>query len=481
MRELIYTIDKWTAYLWKNLLRESAVISEHVERGRTKVATFPSFAREVFARLYAPPPPVARVRPEDVWATTLHGALDELPAFKKLAAYCARNKEFASAATASLLEQIVDKLPSTPTPSSDPEMRRKEVRGLLDFLDALGHEPGDTSRSQIEAAINAAKSAGKDAVAQLSGFASAINADEVRQSLRRSVDDAALEVEEVTTAVAGLAGLGGTAHVSDLTQATLGAAVKDSAALRRLGALAGRMRRLAMAKRRSRNKHAASELSDITTGNDLARLLPHELLKLTDPLLALDFLRSFGERSLLQYELSGNEREGRGPVVVLVDDSDSMDGAPATFARAAALALADVALADRRSALLIRFSHKITATLKLSPSRDATTSLLAFLGGPVGGGTSFELPLLAAREAIEREPMFERADVVLITDGEAELSAEFLLEWKRRASHEGLTTYAVHIGTHAPAVLRALTTEVIELRALLPDRLEDALFAKISL
>lgn len=481
MRELIYAIDKWTAYLWKNLLRDSAVIREHVERGATKVATFPSFAREVFARLYSPPPPIGRVRAEDAWATTLHGALDELPAFKKLAAYCARNKEFASAATANLLEQIVDKLPSPRAPFSDPELRRQEVRGLLDFLDEIAHEHDDASRSQLEAAIAAARDAGKDAVGQMSAFAAAIDAGEIRQSLRRSVDEAALEVEEVTTAAAGLAGLGGVANVSDLTHATLGAALKDSAALRRLGMLAGRMRRLAMAKRRSRTRHAASELSDITTGNDLAHLLPHELLKLADPLLALDFLRSFGERSLLQYELSGNEREGRGPVVVLIDDSDSMDGAPATFARAAALALADVALADRRSALLIRFSHKINATLKLSPSRDATAPLLAFLGGPVGGGTSFELPLLAAREAIERELMFERADVVLITDGEAELSAEFLLEWKRRASHEGLTTYAVHIGTHAPAVLRALTTEVIELRALLPDRLEEALFAKISL
>ena len=478
MRELIYAVDKWTAYLWKNLVKESAVVREQVERGTRKLPTFPSFAREVFARLYSPPKSHAKTRPEDVWAKTLHDALDELPTFKKLAAYCARNKEFASAATANLLEQIVDKLPDPPSPLSDPEARRKEVRGLLDFLNATKPDDGE-GRQQLEGALHAAQHAGKDAVESMAAFAAAIHPDDVRQSLRRSVDEAALEVEEITTASAGLSGLGGLHGASDQTQALLGAALKDSESMRRLGMLAGRMRRLAMGKRRSRTKHAASELSDVTVGNDLARVLPHEILKLTDPLLALDFFRAFAERGLLQYQLSGHEKEGRGPVVVLIDDSDSMDGAPATFAKAAALALADLALADRRACRLVRFSHKINASLDLRIGRDSTRELLAFLAGNVDGGTSFELPLQVARDAIDREPAFERADVVLITDGEAEISAAFLSAWRRRALREGLSTYAVHIGARAPAVLSALTTEVITLQALLPESLSEQLFVRL--
>jgi uncharacterized protein with von Willebrand factor type A (vWA) domain len=157
-----------------------------------------------------------------------------------------------------------------------------------------------------------------------------------------------------------------------------------------------------------------------------------------------------------------------------------MDGAPSMFAKATALALADLALADHRACRLVRFSHRINAVLDLRPKTDATRELLPFLSANVDGGTDFELPLRTARSAIENEPVFERADVVLITDGEAQLSPEFLSEWKRRAAREGLTTYAVHIGAHAPAVLRALTSEVIELRSLLPERLEDTLFAKVT-
>jgi hypothetical protein len=176
-------------------------------------------------------------------------------------------------------------------------------------------------------------------------------------------------------------------------------------------------------------------------------------LKLTDPLQALDFFRAFMERSLLQHELKGSEREGRRPVVVLIDDSDSMDGA-LDFAKATALALADLALADKRACRLVRFSHRINGVLDIRPGNDGTRELLTFLAANVDGGTNFELPLRSARDAIENEPVYERADVVLITDGEAQLSEEFRGEWQRRARKEGLTTYAVHIGAHAPKVLR---------------------------
>ena len=478
MRELIYGIDKWTGYLWKSLIKESAVVREQVERGARKLPTFPAFAREVFARLYSPPKALTRVRPEDAWAQALHQTLDELPGFKKLAAYCAHNKELSSAAAANLLEQIVEKVPHPPAPLADPEARRQEVRGLLDFLHSINGADAEP-REAIEAAVERARCAGKDDVAAMAAFTSGVDPDAIRQALRRSVDEASLEVEEVTTAAAGLSGLGGSGRMSEQTQAALGSTLKASDAMRRLGILAGRMRRLAMGKRRSRTRAAASEISDITTGADLARVLPHELLKLTDPVLALDFFRAFMERGLLQYELAGNEREGRGPVVVLIDDSDSMDGAPSTFAKAAALALADLALADRRACKLVRFSHRINAAIDLRPGRDATAPLLTFLAGNVDGGTSFELPLRFAREAIDREACYQRADVVLITDGEAELSPAFLADWRRRALKDGLSTYAVHIGGAAPAVLTRLTRDVIPLTSLLPERLEGSLFGRL--
>lgn len=482
MRDLIYSVDKWTSYLWRNLVKTSPVAKDHVARGTAKVPTFDSFAREVFARLYSSPKPKDKLRPEDAWAKTLHASLDELPAFGKLQAYCAHNKDLASAATVNLLEQLVDKLPDAPSPIDDPEKRREEVRGLLDFLRSLDPAPPpegtppDPSRAALEQALAEARKRGAAAVAAMAEYDAALKPDDIRAALRRSVDAAASEAEETAAAIAGLSGFGGTQGTAH-TQDALAAALKSSDALKRLALLAGRMRRIAMNKRRTRTSASASEVTDITTGSDLSRVLPHELSKLNDPLLALDFLRSFLEGGLLQYELAGHEKEGRGPVVVLVDDSDSMDGPRSIFARAAALALADLALSDRRSCRLIRFSHKLRATCDLRPGRDDTGTILAFLDGPPEGGTNFELPLLAAREAVDSAPICARADVVLITDGEAELSAPFLADWHARSRKDGLHTYAVHIGGHAPPVLSSLTKDVIVLPSLIPEKLEDKLFA----
>lgn len=480
MRDLIYSVDKWTSYLFGRLVKESPVVQQHIDVGTKKVPTFKAFAREVFARLYGTPPPVSRIRPEDGWAETLHSALEELDAYKKLRAYSAHDKELASAATATLLEQLVDMLPEPPSPIADPDKRRDEVRGLLDFLKQTAPDDADTLAA-LDKAIADGRASGAQAVASMVQFGNALDKDAIRGALRASVDAAATDSEEYTAAFAGLAGLGSTtAQLGDDTRAALGSALKSSDAMKRLALLAGRMRRLAMNKRRSRTKAAASEVNNITVGNDLSRLLPHELLKLSDPVLSLDFMRAFLEKSLFQYELVGNEKEGRGPVVVLIDDSVSMDGPPSTFAKATALALADLALSDRRTCRLIRFSDRLRASIDLRPGRDDTAKLLPFLADDVSGGTDFELPLTAAREAIDNDPVCERADVVLITDGEAELSKNFLDNWHAAARKDGLSTYAVHIGGQVPPVLHALTPDVIPLHSLVPERLEETLFGPIA-
>jgi hypothetical protein len=38
----------------------------------------------------------------------------------------------------------------------------------------------------------------------------------------------------------------------------------------------------------------------------------------------------------------------------------------------------------------------------------------------------------------------------------------------------------VHIGANAPPVLHSLTKDVVELRSLVPERLDETLFAKLT-
>jgi hypothetical protein len=132
--------------------------------------------------------------------------------------------------------------------------------------------PDDPARSDVERAIDEAKRAGKSAVDAMTAMNGALDADDVRGALRGTVDLAATEVEEITSASAGFLGLGGSGLKSEHTHFARNGGPLERRAQEARHARR-RMRRLAMAKRRSRTKAAASELNDVTTGNDLARVL----------------------------------------------------------------------------------------------------------------------------------------------------------------------------------------------------------------
>jgi len=71
--------------------------------------------------------------------------------------------------------------------------------------------------------------------------------------------------------------------------------------------------------------------------------------------LRLDFPRSLLEYQVLQYQLSGPEAVGKGPLVVLLDKSGSLDGPRHISAAALALTLLDHDRHHRRTLALLGF------------------------------------------------------------------------------------------------------------------------------
>jgi hypothetical protein len=114
-------------------------------------------------------------------------------------------------------------------------------------------------------------------------------------------------------------------------------------------------------------RHGADEITDVEQGADLARALPAELAKLCPPRHRLDFMRSFLERQVLQYQLSGNETLGRGPLVLLLDKSASMEGTKDIWSTALALALLEHAHAERRPFVLVDFNSRVTYEATVEP------------------------------------------------------------------------------------------------------------------
>jgi uncharacterized protein with von Willebrand factor type A (vWA) domain len=227
--------------------------------------------------------------------------------------------------------------------------------------------------------------------------------------------------------------------------------IRADPALQKIVRMAGVFRRVAQSRRRNRARHGRDEVVGVELGGDLARLLPSELAALAsgDEDLELDALRRLAERQALQHEVRSSEPVGRGPVVVVVDESGSMRGEKIEAAKGLALAVAWVARKQGRWAALVGFSGGTEGTLcVLPPGRWDEAALLDWLAHFYGGGTTLDVPIRELPFAywprlLEAGAARGKTDIIIITDAIVHAPAEDVSRfnaWRRaeRARVEAL-------------------------------------------
>jgi uncharacterized protein with von Willebrand factor type A (vWA) domain len=177
------------------------------------------------------------------------------------------------------------------------------------------------------------------------------------RAVGRAIAEAATEVEALWEAT-GAFGMGPGAPGSNdpAAVAALFKRVRGDPALRRICEAAGRFRRVAQSKQRRKASHGLDDVVGVEPGGDVGRLLPAELAKLAVPELELDTLRRVAERQALCREHHAVEPVGKGPIVVCLDESGSMEGEKIHTAKALVLALAWIARQQRRWCALVAYS-----------------------------------------------------------------------------------------------------------------------------
>ncbi|MBN1890113.1 MAG: VWA domain-containing protein, partial [Thermoflexales bacterium] len=189
-----------------------------------------------------------------------------------------------------------------------------------------------------------------------------------------------------------------------------------------------------------------------------------------DEALEMDWTRRAVDGGVRHRHYEGEERQGRGPLVLVRDESGSMVGAPHSLAVALEWALLEIARRDRREFYSVPFSgtgqyHVWKAP---SPAEPDPGSLLSHLSHFYGGGTEPYAPLAQALELIQSHNL--RADILMITDDDfAEPPAEFLerlAEAKRRCP---LRVVVVVVGAD-DAQARAFADKVTTVSDLVHDR-----------
>ncbi len=249
--------------------------------------------------------------------------------------------------------------------------------------------------------------------------------------------------------------------------------LKNDAGVQRLCEILGRMHREEQAFERREIQftkiykkpvidiNSREEIVGITIGRELENIIPQELSLLSDPDVALLFDLKYAENRLLRFEQTGitwadheNEEteihdvavhEGKGPIIICVDTSGSMNGPPETVAKAITMTLVFKAIKEKRDCYLINFSTGIS-TLDLTPPK-GISDLITFLKMSFNGGTDV-LPALTKALHIMETKSYELADVLLISDFIIPGFSQELLDAIQEQRDKGSRFFSLAIGAH---------------------------------
>ncbi len=198
---------------------------------------------------------------------------------------------------------------------------------------------------------------------------------------------------------------------------------------------------------------APSDIEGVTMGNDITALLPMEMAIMSDDQLSNLFAYRFATRRLQTFRYKSNmmkqarrvevrKARQKGPMIVCLDTSGSMQGQPEKIASSLIIKLLQVALRQERDLLLVAFS----TTAKLFDVRRNRTRFFDFLRKECGGDTDDTQMLQAVMHTIAENPAYGSADVLLISDFKFDVPGVGIMRQVNTLREEGTRFYGLQIG-----------------------------------
>jgi len=176
------------------------------------------------------------------------------------------------------------------------------------------------------------------------------------------------------------------------------------------------------------------QISGLRLSGEISSALPSELAMSKNDATRLYFAKKFAENKLLSYayinrqkfyreeygteevEVPVKEKEQKGPVIICVDTSGSMNGTPERVAKTITFALAKKCLEEERKCYLISFSTGIEVQdLSEFEKGNGLLELAKFLRKSFNGGTDAE-PALQHSLTLLQKNDWKNADVLVVSD-----------------------------------------------------------------
>lgn len=226
---------------------------------------------------------------------------------------------------------------------------------------------------------------------------------------------------------------------------------------------------------------APGELRGIRLGDRIERLLGSELQQLRHPVLHKLWRARKAEARLLTYDSQAllvdwrpdpqappRQRPQpphaqpleRGPIIICLDTSGSMQGAPESIAKAVVLEAMRVAQLEGRGCTVIAFGgpeEVIERTLDFTA--EGFARLMELLGQGFDGGTDVQTPIECAIRRV-RQRQWASADVLIVSDGEFGCTRATLDELDAARAELGLRVFGLLIGDRETMGLLEVADEI---------------------
>lgn len=456
-------VPKWDRYIAAGEAAGGG--SFHDALAKHPGAFWSSFSREVFSKLYGSVQHKELPREErpdgSDWVEKLHETAEGLPEWRALQARAQRDAWACGVAAGEALKVLAEQV--TP-PAEDPQKIADELELVKSLMESGKTTPQHLRRmASLQKAHQSAMQAVGAATKQL-----AIKQASVRSAFRGGAIKAQKAIDEMDSAMAGITGGEGSGLASrtSLPPQQLRNELLKNSKLRRVAALAGRMKAAAVYKQRTKAKIGQEEICDVTQGDNVSRLLPCEIGMLADDTTEALLFRRLGERAALQYDMRGKEKKAEGPIILAVDESGSMSGAPDEWSKAVMFGLLEIAARQNRPCYLVHFDGRVTRTDEFLDARKLDLKTIAeCVSYFTGGGTSIGAALTKCADVMMANTgPWKRADVILVTDGQSgdyDAQKAQIKRIKDRGGH----LYTVAIGCEPDAILKEESDEVVFLHS----------------
>jgi len=465
---LVLAVSALADFLWEDFVRDSRPCVKYLA-DHYNIKQLSRFGKELFDYLYngsAVTPLVSIDEVEEYFRAQQNGLNPEMPkGYKPESAFWLGL--FADICDAPVWPQVVANCVGNQFNSGNnavnilnelSEVIQKEIDSDSLSIESLT-EGADKLQQIREDYLKAKKAGDNEKAAKLRQEGKQL-AKQIEQSLQKSrqqlqpstaaaVEKAKQKSDDMEKAMMSLAGdeKGKGQKGMDLDEKRkLAAKLSKNSKLRQLARRLGALRRAWNDRKRARR--SAANYSDIVGArfsDAITQAFPAEIaIAGTEEGKAL-FLLKYSQKTLLTKDYEAKIKElDRGPLVMYIDISGSMAGDSEIWSKAIAFVVTEECLKSNRKVQINLFDTEVQDSIVLTPGSANNESLIDFVMSWITkGGTSF---VSVINHALTKADIDDKADILLITDGCAQVPEAFIKRLNNFKQEQGITWNSFCIG-----------------------------------